>query len=248
MIESVHGSRVKALLRAVEDRKLFVVEGEKFILDAAGAGFEFETILHDSGIRQGRLAALTRYRPMSASREVIARFCQAATPQHAVALARRREFSISEVLHVPGPAIYLHAVQDPGNVGAIARVIEAAGASGLLCSEETADAFHPRALRGSAGSLLRIPVATKADFEETLHRCRETRREVCGAVSAGGEDLRKAKFDLRTLWVFGSEGPGLPARIENQLARRVTVPMKQPVESLNVAVAAGIILYQITAP
>ena len=134
MIESPRNARVQSLLRARDDGALFVLEGEKFVLDAAAAGFVFEEIFHDSGIKPGRLAKLSGQKPTPVAREVLARFCDAKTPQHVVGLARRKETPAAEILARSGPAVYLESVQDPGNLGAIARVVEAIGGAGLLAS------------------------------------------------------------------------------------------------------------------
>jgi TrmH family RNA methyltransferase len=248
MIESPRNARVQSLLRAVEAKELFVVEGEKLIADAAVAGFQFESVFHDPALKAGRLAAISRLRPAAVSREVLARFCDSRTPQHVVALARRREVSAAEVLAGTGPAVFLFDVQDPGNVGAVARVVEAVGGSGMIRSEGTADFCHPRALRSSAGSLLRLPVSSNADFEAVRRQAKSEARAVCATAGAGSEDLFAARLPSRALWVFGSEGAGLPAPVREAADRLFSIPMRAPVESLNIAVAAGIALFEAQYP
>ncbi|HET9794891.1 MAG TPA: RNA methyltransferase [Thermoanaerobaculia bacterium] len=243
MIESPRNARVQSLLRARDDGTLFVLEGEKFVLDAAGAGFSFEEIFHDAGVRPGRLARLSGQKPTPVAREVLARFCEAKTPQHVVGLARRKETPAAEILARHGDAVYLEGVQDPGNLGAVARVVEAVGGAGLLVSEGSADLFHPRALRGSAGSLLRLPAASSVDFRLAAESARTAGRAICGTVGRGGEDLFGAELPERILWVFGSEGSGLSTKIHRLLDRKYTIPLAAPVESLNVAVAAGVTLF-----
>jgi len=243
MIESPKNARVQSLLRARDEGKVFVLEGEKFVLDAAAAGFPFEEIFHDDSIKPGRLAKLAGQRPTPVAREVLARFCEAKTPQHVVGIARRKETAVAEILARGGAAAYLEGVQDPGNLGAIARVVEAVGGAGLLVSEGSADVFHPRALRGSAGSLLRLPVATSVDFRLAAESARAAGRAICGTVGRGGEDPFTAELPARVLWVFGSEGAGLSSKTHRLLDRKYTISLAAPVESLNVAVAAGIVLF-----
>ena len=243
MIESPKNARVQALLRLRDEGKVFVLEGEKFVLDAAAAGFAFEEIFYDSGIKPGRLGRLSGQKPTPVAREVLARFCDAKTPQHVAGLARRRETAASEILGRPGPAVFVESVQDPGNLGAIARVIEAVGGAGLLASEGSADLVHPRALRGSAGSLLRIPAAGSVDFKLAAESAHAAGRTICGTVGRKGEDLFEATLPANALWVFGSEGSGLSSRVHRLLDKQYTIPLAPPVESLNVAVAAGIVLF-----
>jgi len=243
MIESPKNARVQSLLRARDSGALFVLEGEKFVLDAAAAGFVFEDIFHDSGIKPGRLAKLSGQKPTPVAREVLARFCDAKTPQHVVGLARRKETPAGEILARPGPAVFLEVVQDPGNLGAIARVVEAVGGAGLLASEGSADPFHPRALRGSAGSLLRIALAASIDVRLAAESARAAVRVICGTVGRGGQDVFASELPAKALWIFGSEGSGLSSKAHRLLDRKYTIPLAPPVESLNVAVAAGIVLF-----
>lgn len=243
MIESPRNARVLSLLRARDDGRVFVLEGEKFVLDAAAAGFAFEEIFHDSAIKPGRLARLSGQKPTPVTREVLARFCDAKTPQHVVGIARRRESPAADVLARPGAAVFLEGVQDPGNLGAVARVIEAVGGAGLLASEGSVDVFHPRALRGSAGSLLRLPVSGGIDVRLAVETARAGGRAICGTVGHGGASVFDAPIPGRALWIFGSEGGGLSPRAHRLLDQKYTIPMAAPVESLNVAVAAGIVLF-----
>src|SRR5205823_2279360 len=103
--------------------------------------------------------------------------------------------------------------------------------------------FHPRALRGSAGSLLRVAVAASVDARLAAESARSAGRTICGTVGRGGEDLFTAALPENPLWVFGSEGGGLSSRTHRLLDRKYTIPLAAPVESLNVAVAAGIVLF-----
>jgi TrmH family RNA methyltransferase len=247
VIDSPKNPKIVSLLRAVAEKKLFVIEGEKLVADAAASGFAFETIFHDESLKPGKLAALSKHRPALASTEVLKRFSDARAPQHVVALAKPKESTTEEILQARGPAVYLSAVQDPGNVGAIARVVEAIGGAGMLASEGCASFFHPRSIRGSAGSLLRLRVASDVDFGMAAELARSFGREVCGTSGRGGENVFEAKLKKSSLWVFGSEGSGLPEAIAARLDRRITIPMEPPVESLNVAVAAGIVLYNVPA-
>jgi TrmH family RNA methyltransferase len=243
VIESPKNARVQSLLRARDAGTVFVLEGEKFVLDAAAAGFAFEEIFHDAGVKPGRLARLSGQKPTPVAREVLARFCDAKTPQHVVGLARRKETPAAEILARPGDAVYLEGVQDPGNLGAVARVVEAVGGAGLLVSDGSADLFHPRARRGSAGSLIRLPCASSVDFKLAAESARAGGRAICGTVGRAGEDVFRAELPDRILWVFGSEGSGLSSKVHRLLDRKYTIPLAAPVESLNVAVAAGVVLF-----
>ena len=242
-IESPSNPLIREVGRAIEEKTHFLLEGEKAILEAAAAGLPLEHVFHDASVRAGRLAALSAARPRLVSRTVLERLADSKTPQHLVAVVRRRDVSVSEILERSGPVVFVFGIQDPGNLGAIVRVGEAAGAAGIVAAPGTADFFHPRAVRGSAGSVLRIPVSGKVSFEPFAAGAKEAGRTICGAVAAGGEDPFQSPLPWDSVLVVGTEGAGLPAGAYRYLDRRFTIPMKEPVDSLNAAVAAALLLY-----
>lgn len=244
-IESPANALIRQISRGLEERSRFLLEGEKAIVDAVAAGIALEHLLHDGSVRPGRLAALAGARPQLVSRKVLERLADTQTPQHLLAIAKRRDVSVSEILGRPGPVVFLFGVQDPGNLGAIVRVAEAAGSAGVLAAPGSADFYHPRAVRGSAGSVLRIPVSGKVSFEPFAAEAKASGREICGAVPAGGENPFETGISSASVLAIGGEGPGLPAGAYRALDRRVTIPMQAPVDSLNAAVAAGLLLYSI---
>ncbi len=242
-IESPSNPLIRAVGRSIEERTHFLLEGEKAILEAVAADLPLEHVFHDASVRAGRLAALASARPRLVSRMVLERLADSKTPQHLVAVVRRRDVPVTEILGRPGPAVFVFGIQDPGNLGAIVRVGEAAGAAGIVAAPGTADFFHPRAVRASAGSVLRIPVSGKVSFEPFAAVAKEAGRTICGAVAAGGEDPFRVAFPHDSVLVVGSEGAGLPAGAYRSLDRRFTIPMRDPVDSLNAAVAAALLLY-----
>ncbi|HEX9305088.1 MAG TPA: TrmH family RNA methyltransferase, partial [Thermoanaerobaculia bacterium] len=182
-IESPSNPLIRQIGRSLEERTHLLLEGEKAILDAVAAGASLDHVLHDDSVRPGRLALLTSTRPRLVSRAVIERLAESRTPQHLIAVARRRDVPSAEILGRPGPVVFVFGIQDPGNLGAIVRVAEAAGAAGVVGAVGSADFFHPRAVRGSAGSVLRVPVSGKVSFEPFAASAREAGRTICGAVS-----------------------------------------------------------------
>jgi RNA methyltransferase, TrmH family len=242
-IDSPSTPLIKEITRALEQRTHFLLEGEKAILDAVSAGLTLDHVLHDESIRPGRLAALAAARPRQVSRAVLERLAESKTPQHLLAIVRRRDVPVAEILERPGPVIFVFGVQDPGNLGAIVRVSEAGGGAGVLAAPGSADFFHPRAVRASAGSVLRIPVSGRVSFEPFAADAKKAGRSVCGAVPAAGENPFESPLSPESVLVIGSEGPGLPAGAYRYLDRKLTIPMRPPVDSLNAAVAAALLLY-----
>ncbi len=146
-----------------------------------------------------------------------------------------------------GPAalvVVLCDVQDPGNVGAIVRVAEGAGASGVVVAGQSADPFGWKALRGSMGSALRLPIHQVAEVRDAVASARRYGAQVVATVPHGGVSLFHAQLAGPTALLIGGEGPGLSPDIIERADARVTIPMTAPVESLNAAVAAAVLLYE----
>ena len=134
-------------------------------------------------------------------------------------------------------------VQDPGNLGAIGRVAEAAGASGLVAAGASADPFGWKALRGSMGSSLRLPVV-RSDSESAVVDARHHKCRIVAAVPRDAPSIYEVDLTGPMAILIGGEGHGLPPGLVSQADERVTIPMRPPVESLNAAIAAALLVYE----
>jgi TrmH family RNA methyltransferase len=167
------------------------------------------------------------------------------TPSGIVALAQRPEVNADRLYGGP-TALVVSAVdvQDPGNLGAIVRVAEAAGATGLVAAGGSANPFGWKALRGSMGSALRLPIASEVTAEEAVAEARLHRCRIVAAVPREGRSLFDLDLTVPIHVLIGGEGQGLPAALTDAADDRVTIPMQAPVESLNAAVTAALIVYE----
>jgi TrmH family RNA methyltransferase len=166
-------------------------------------------------------------------------------PSGVVAIARRPATSIDTLLaRSPQLLIVLDGVQDPGNVGAVVRAAEGLGATGVIVAAGSADPFGWKAVRGAMGSTLRLPVVARAPLMDTLRAMRAAGVRIVATVPHSGR--APADVDLRrpTAILLGGEGAGLAEEVIADADERVTVPMQAPVESLNVAIAAALVLYE----
>jgi TrmH family RNA methyltransferase len=134
-------------------------------------------------------------------------------------------------------------VQDPGNVGAMVRVTEAAGGTGLIAAGRCADPFGPKALRGSMGSALRLPIAV-AEVDAAVADVRRHRCRVLAAVPRGGVSIFDIDLTGPVAILIGGEGAGLPASVLAGADERFSIPMQPQVESLNAAVTAALAVYE----
>ena len=169
-------------------------------------------------------------------------------PSGVVAVAARPKHTLDAVLGQRGgpPALVVVAVdvQDPGNVGAIARVAEAAGATGYVVAGQSADPFGWKALRGSMGSVLRLPTVHDGDAETVAGVLRASRLQCLAAAPTGAVPFDAVDWRGPVACFVGGEGAGLSEALLQMADRRVRIPMAEPVESLNVAVSAGVLLYE----
>jgi RNA methyltransferase, TrmH family len=198
-----------------------------------------------AGIALARALEAQGTRMLEASESVIEAASPVRTPSGIVALGRRRPAGIGEVFN-RGPALAVCAVQvqDPGNVGAIVRAAEAAGATGAIAASGSADPLGWKALRGSMGSAFRLPVAVVADAGEACKEARGRGVRVLATSPVDGTALHEHDLTGPVMVLVGGEGAGLPAPFLALADAALRIPMQPPVESLNVAVAAGVILFE----
>jgi len=166
------------------------------------------------------------------------------TPSGIVAIVHRHPTTADAILEQARLfALVVVDVQDPGNLGALMRVAEAGGVTGIIVAGESANPFAWKAVRGSMGSVLRLPVARSVSTDAVMQDLRKTRTKVIAAVPRDGWDPDAVDWSGRIAMMLGGEGPGLNPEIAAAADERVTVPMEAPVESLNVASSAAIVIY-----
>jgi TrmH family RNA methyltransferase len=262
MSDSVITSRDNALVkraRAVRDRRIreqIFVEGLRLCEEAKQAlGVdEILDVIYTERIAQDRrgarlLADLRSFDKQMAvvSESVFASISDTKTPQGIVLLASRPNTEQNALIKSADAVpliVVLHRVNNPSNAGAILRTAEAAGATAAILTEGTTDIFSPKALRGAMGSSFRLPLWTNAQFPDALAWCKEM------GIHTISADLRADRSHTDVDWtraaalVVGPEATGLTTEEMSYTDEAVRIPMRAPVESLNVAVATGIVLYE----
>jgi TrmH family RNA methyltransferase len=166
------------------------------------------------------------------------------SPSGIVAIARRTPSDAGASLFTNnGFTLVATDVQDPGNLGALIRAAEAGGVTGVLVAGASANPFSWKALRGSMGSALRMPIATGQTLDAIVHCARASGVRTVAAVPRDGRAPDAADWRGSVALLLGGEGRGLPAGLLTACDDLVTIPMAAPVESLNVAVAGAILIY-----
>jgi TrmH family RNA methyltransferase len=229
-----------------------LLDGPHLVADALNAGLSLSVVLVAEGA-DDRSEIADLMRRAEADRRPVQRVTPAVldaasptrTPVGILALAPLALHDVERLLE-PAPALVTVAVgvQDPGNLGTLVRSSEAAGATGLIAAGGSAHPFGWKALRGSMGSALRLPLARVVDTEAALDILRA--RGVTLVALSADADLTPDAVDLTAAigLLAGAEGPGLPASIQDRADLRIRIPMHAPVESLNVGVATSLVLFE----
>lgn len=175
---------------------------------------------------------------------------QTETAQGILAVVRREEPSEEEFLRAleegSGNVLVLDAVQDPGNIGTMIRTAVGAGYRGILATKGTGDIYSPKVVRAAAGALLRIPILTAVEPKEAVDLLKRGGKRLIGTEPEGKNAIPYYEADLtdHCALIIGNEGSGMRSIFRKHIQENVTIPMRGGLESLNAAVAAGILMYR----
>jgi TrmH family RNA methyltransferase len=228
---------------------LLLAEGARLVREALAAGL----VVHEAAVSP-RCQDLDLVRELEArattfldcSDEALAKMSALDTPPGVAVLVERPPAAEADLLGGPrAPLVVVAAgVGDPGNLGSILRAAEAAGASGCITLQGGADPFRDKAVRGSMGSVFRLPVLAGLGADAVVDFAGRHRLQVVAADGGSTTDYTAVDLRLPTLLVLGAEAAGVPAGLLAAADARIRIPLQSPVESLNVAVAAGVLLFE----
>jgi TrmH family RNA methyltransferase len=234
-----------------QKEKTYLIEGVKMVEEALRENAGAMTVVaapplmrhHGKGVL--KLAENRGVDILWVSERLMDTLAETRTPQPVMAAVPIRTYSEDELLaRSTGLIVCAHELQDPGNLGTIIRTSEAVGASGVVVSPHTVDPYNAKAVRASMGSILRLPVVPVRDLSAFLRKCRQNGFQSVAAVLTG----EKTPFDIDltkpTCVVLGQEGEGLRGDVTADIDLRVRIPMASSIDSLNVATAAAVILYE----
>jgi len=259
MLENPRSPRVRAVAKLAKkaarvESRLFLLEGPQAVAEALRFRADLVVELFATP------SALDRYPDIAdaaatagvdlefVTEEVLDSMADTVTPQGFVAVCHQFPTALKDIFAArPRLVAILEEVRDPGNAGTIVRAADAAGADAVIFSGRTVDLYNPKVVRSSTGSIFHLPVAVGAGLDNVLERARAAGLSVI-AADVKGEDLLTARNEgvlaQPTAWLFGNEAHGLT---DEQLAltdRVVTVPIYGHAESMNLATAASVCLYE----
>jgi TrmH family RNA methyltransferase len=231
---------------------LFVAEGLKLVADAVEAGWTIRTLVYSGTVGDqplvSRLAATAHARGgsvLAVSEAVLAKISRRDNPQTVLGVFDRRLTTVKDIRPKDGDIwVALESIRDPGNLGTIVRTADAVGAAGLILIGETVDPFSPEAVRATMGSIFAVPLA-RISKTELAGLAGGWRGTIVGTHLSATADYRTADYKSPVLLVMGGEQAGLTPEAAKLCRMLVKIPMAGKADSLNLAVATAVMLFEI---
>ncbi len=260
-ITSLTNDSVK-LIKSLDLRKtrketgLFVAEGASILITAAEHGHHPETLVvragsDQTGAPRDLVAAAVRRGTdvLEVTPAILEKLASKDNPQTMLGVFRQMwaDPPVAEGVHANATWVALEDVRDPGNLGTIIRTAEAAGAAGIVLAGTCCDPWSRECVRATMGSIFAVPLV-RMEIESFRELVMTWPGDTVGTHLAASEDFRHVAYAAPTLLVMGGEGPGLSDATAAACKRRVRIPMAGRLDSLNLAIATALVLYQVQGP
>lgn len=250
-IKSRDNQILKSMRKAAKGGKQLIIEGPKLISEALSAQFEVRYVAVALSFQEKYLELLkgcfdSGARLITVKGRLLSSIADTVTTQGIIALSEPRFHSINNFkLPEKSLLVVLDQIQDPGNMGAIIRSSLGFGASAVVILPGCANPFGAKAVRASAGACLHVPLIN-CDIDEFTEYVENHKVEVFALTADGDKQIDKTDFEDRCAIIFGNEGSGISSVLLQSSHHRVNIPMDRRLESLNAAISASIVLYEIT--
>lgn len=233
---------------------MFVAEGVRLVEECGTTNWPIAMCIYtEEAAKHARTQAVIERlsaencRMISVSEEVYHKISDTDQPQGIMAIIKKRQFSIDQLVtanNKPPLLVVLDGIQDPGNVGTIIRTADAAGCTGVIALKGSADIFAGKTVRATMGSLFHLPIMEGLSHAELIFTCKQAGIKLLATCLQQSEEYYRADFTCPAAVVLGNEGQGITPELIDAADSRLIIPLIGQAESLNVAVAAGIILYE----
>ena len=244
MITSKDNQKLKQIRKllspsGIKKSELFIIEGERAVMDAVSSGVCLSYIL----IREDYKGQIPTEDYEIVSSSLFSEFCETDSPQGIIAVAKKFSYTITDI--APGPLLYTDGVRDPGNLGTLIRSADAFGFSGVLLSPDTVSVYNPKVVRSTMGSIFHLPILKNISNDQII-RMKENYLLAGGVLNPNSTSLTDTIFPKNTIVVIGNEANGINKDLVSSLSLPVYIPMSGKAESLNAAVAGGILMYTVS--
>ncbi len=249
MLTSLQNPLVKQLrkLHRAKDRReqqLFLLEGTHLIEEACAIALSLITVCYTEAWQRQHselLSQIQAERLELVSPEVLKSIATTVEPDGIVATAKQFHTDAVEINRF---GLVLETIQDPGNLGTIIRTAAAAGVEGLWLSQDCVDLDNPKVLRSSAGQWFRLPMRVEPDLSALIKRAKTQGMQIIATIPTATRSYWNIDFRKPSLILMGNEGAGLSPQLRELADLQVTIPLAVGVESLNVAIATALMLYE----
>lgn len=233
---------------------MFVAEGMRIVEECAASAWSVEACIYtEAAAARGRVKAIidrlsaTKCRMVSVPEDIYNKISDTEQPQGIMAILKKRQASISQMITqgAKRPLILvLDGIQDPGNAGTIIRTADAAGCTGVIMTKGSADIYAGKTVRATMGSLFHLPVIEGISYEELITELRQNSVSMLAACLQESDVYYQWDFTKAVAIILGNEGQGVSGELIDAANARINIPLVGQAESLNVAVAAGVIIYE----
>ena len=252
MITSTGNAQVKELLQLQKkskvrnERNIFLVEGIKMFLEAPRNRIEKVFISETLFNRKKQELNLDGLKVEILSDKVFSHVSDTKTPQGILCIMRQKKTKLEEIFaQKPEHLMILDNLQDPGNLGTIVRTAEGAGVSGIILSKDCVDIYNPKTIRSTMGSIYRMPFLYVENLENTIEEVKKQDIKVYAAHLQGKNNYDEENYKTGCAFLIGNEGNGLRDEIAEKADIWVKIKMHGEVESLNVAIASSILMFEV---
>lgn len=255
IIRSVNSPKVKQwaelLTKKGRDKQgKFLIEGIHLVQEALLSGARFEALIYSlerglpDEIEMGKMGNRRPVEIFGVVEAVLAKITDARSPQGVCAVIEKPKIVLETLLKSdPSLAVLVDGVQDPGNLGTIIRSADAVGAEAVILGQGTVDVYNPKTVRSTMGSLFHIPVV-EADLPQLLRSMQSEPVQIVNTSLQAQMSCYEADFTRRTWFLVGNEADGVSAEAAQYADTHIKIPMLGKAESLNVAMASTVLLYE----
>ncbi len=227
----------------------YIIEGIKLVKEAIEEKANIQKIVlcedceNDGTIEKALMYEIAKYDCIYVSKKVFDSITDVNTPQGILAIIKRKALDEQEISYKEDLIVVLDGIQDPGNLGTILRTVDSVGLSQIVLSEKTADPYNPKVVRSTMGAIFRLNIIQSNNIIEDLKKIKKNRFKLLATSLENSESIYNIDLNKKAI-IIGNEANGVSKEVFDIVDEKTKIPMLGKTESLNAAVATGVILYE----